>query len=183
MDKYENAVEQLKSGIKTYIDKKAIEIPCDRTFTALVTKINQNGTYEILLNGVKYNNIKTIGGTCYVNETVKVLVPQNNYNNMFILKAIEDIGNYKLFDYTNDKGIKIVSNDIPERKWYRTVRNNAEDQNKKNCWFYIDNEYYVDDNEEYLNTGNAKAKGSAFVDREIETIWGQQQYGYWTGEN
>ena len=182
MDKYENAVEQLKSGIKTYIDKKTIEIPCDRTFTALVTKINQNGTYEILLNGVKYNNIKTIGGTCYVNETVKVLVPQNNYNNMFILKAIEDVGNYKLFDYTNDKGIKIVSNDVPDRTWYRTVRNNAEDQNKKNCWFYIDNEYYVDDNEEYLNTGNTKAKGSAFVDREIETIWGQQKYGYWTGE-
>ena len=182
MDKYENAVEQLKSGIKTYIDKKTIEIPCDRTFTALVTKINQNGTYEILLNGVKYNNIKTIGGTCYVNETVKVLVPQNNYNNMFILKAIEDVGNYKLFDYTNDKGIKIVSNDVPERKWYRFVNADSTDPNNRDCWLYIDDEYYVDDTEEYLYTKDLKAKGACFCDRKVDTIWGEQQYGYYTSE-
>ena len=178
MDRYENAVDQLKTGIKTYIDKKASEIPCDRTFTALVTRVNSNGTYEILLNNVKYNNIKTIGGTCYVNETVKVLVPQNNYNNMFILKAIEDIGNYKLFDYTNDKEIKLISNDVPDRYYYRTFNLDAQDQNKIDCWFYIDNEYYVDDTEEYLHTGNIKAKGSAFVDGKINL----DKCGYFTSE-
>ena len=169
MDKYENAVEQLKSGIKTYIDKKTIEIPCDRTFTALVTKINQNGTYEILLNGVKYNNIKTIGGTCYVNETVKVLVPQNNYNNMFILKAIEDVGNYKLFDYTNDKGIVLTEGELSVCKEYNWIVNG----NK--CSFIIDNQYYVTDDELYVTNG-MDIRGSFFVEH-TDTL-----YSYYRGD-
>ena len=56
MDKYENAVDQLKDGIKTYIEKKTSEIPCDRTFTALVTGKDGNNTYTISLNSVEYHN-------------------------------------------------------------------------------------------------------------------------------
>jgi hypothetical protein len=158
MDRYENAVDQLKTGIKTYIDKKASEIPCDRTFTALVTRVNSNGTYEILLNNVKYNNIKTIGGTCYVNETVKVLVPQNNYNNMFILKAIEDVGNYKLFDYTNDKGIILTEGNLDYFKKYTWVSSTGKD-----CFFIVDNEYYVTDDELYMRNG-LDVKGNFFAE-------------------
>ena len=41
----------------------------------------------IELNGVKYNGITTIGGTCSLNEMVRVMIPQGQYNNMFILKG------------------------------------------------------------------------------------------------
>ena len=111
MDKYENAVDQLKDGIKTYIEKKTSEIPCDRTFTALVTGKDGNNTYTISLNSVEYHNIKTIGGTCYINETVRVLVPQNNYNNMFIIKAVDDTQNLKIYKYENEKSLTIKGTD------------------------------------------------------------------------
>lgn len=146
MNKYENAVDQLKEGIKTYINKKTDEIPCDRTFTALVTKVNSNGTYAVLLNGVEYNHIKTIGGTCYVNETVKVLVPQNNYNNMFILKAIEDTQGYKLYKFENPNDIIINSSGSIMKEYDISSVQPSGTQTGK---VQILDEYYVTRKEEY----------------------------------
>lgn len=164
MDKNANAVEQLKTGIKNYIDKKADEIPCDKTFTALVTKVSSNGFYSVSLNGVEYNNIRTIGGTCKVNESVKVLVPQNNYNNMFILKGIEDTGNYKLYEYQNENAIDINEGNTKDRKYYSwvcTKTNNVNVDPSNPSYFYVDNEYYVTDDEEYMN--NPICYGYAFI--------------------
>lgn len=164
MDKNANAVEQLKNGIKTYIDKKADEIPCDKTFTALVTKVSSNGFYSISLNGVEYNNIRTIGGTCKVNESVKVLVPQNNYNNMFILKGIEDVGSYKLYEYQNENAIDINEGNTKDRKYYSWVNTKSYGVTidpTNPCYFYIDNEYYVTDDEEYIT--NPICYGYSFI--------------------
>lgn len=164
MDKNANAVEQLKTGIKTYIDKKADEIPCDKTFTALVTKVSSNGFYSISLNGVEYNNIRTIGGTCKVNESVKVLVPQNNYNNMFILKGIEDVGSYKLYEYQNENAIDINEGNTKDRKYYSWVNTKGYGVTidpTNPCYFYIDNEYYVTDDEEYIT--NPICYGYSFI--------------------
>lgn len=164
MDKNANAVEQLKTGIKNYIDKKADEIPCDKTFTALVTKVSSNGFYSISLNGVEYNNIRTIGGTCKVNESVKVLVPQNNYNNMFILKGIEDVGSYKLYEYQNENAIDINEGNTKDRKYYSWVNTKGYGVTidpTNPCYFYIDNEYYVTDDEEYIT--NPICYGYSFI--------------------
>ena len=79
------AYEQLLRGIQSYVDKclaKNKEI----TTTAKVVEINED-EYTIELNGVKYNGITTIGGTCSLNEMVRVMIPQGQYNNMFILKG------------------------------------------------------------------------------------------------
>src|SRR5574344_1711313 len=86
MNKNENAVQQLIKGNKNYIDKIIKDNPRDITDTAIVTGASDDG-YTILLNNVTYNNIQTIGGTCIVNEVVRVCAPQGNYNNLFILKG------------------------------------------------------------------------------------------------
>lgn len=158
MNKYENAVEQLKNGITTYIDKKVENVPFDRTFTALITKVSSNNTYSVLLNGVEYNNIRTIGGYCYINETVKVVVPQNNYNNMYILKVFEDTNSYKLYEYTNDYSFNISGNSVL-KQWNWKSRTN------KDCYFRITDEYFVTKEELYRQdlTTNLKAKGHFII--------------------
>ena len=59
------------------------DIPRDVSDTAIVTGYSDDG-YTILLNNVTYNNIQTIGGTCILNEVVKVCAPQGNYNNLYL---------------------------------------------------------------------------------------------------
>lgn len=79
------AYNTLLQGIQNYV-KDLVNKNCDKTYTGIVTQITEDG-YTVLVNGVSYPNLDTIGGTCGINETVKVLVPQGNFNNMFILKA------------------------------------------------------------------------------------------------
>lgn len=85
MTQEENAYNQLLEGIKNYVDKCIADCGKDITFNALVIQA-QDGDYKILLNGVEYNHVKTIGGECNINDCVYVLVPQGNYSNMVILK-------------------------------------------------------------------------------------------------
>ena len=89
-DKDKIAYEQLLRGIQSYVDKCLAENK-EITTTARVVGI-ENGLYTIELNGVKYNGITTIGGTCSLNEMVRVMIPQGQYNNMFILKGGSDSG-------------------------------------------------------------------------------------------
>lgn len=86
MNKNEIAYQQLIKGIQNYIEERLNNIGYDKTYTAIVKGVGIFG-YQVLLNGQLYNNVNTIGGTCTINETVKVVVPQNNLSNMFILKG------------------------------------------------------------------------------------------------
>lgn len=86
MDKNENAYKELIKGIQDYTKECLDNGGYDRTYTALVKEIKPQG-YSVLLGGQLYENVKTIGGDCVVNETVKVVIPQNNFGNMFILKG------------------------------------------------------------------------------------------------
>ena len=96
-DKDKIAYEQLLQGIKSYVDKCLAENK-EITTTAKIVEIDED-EYTIELNGVQYSGISTIGGTCSLNEMVKVMIPQGQYNNMFILKGGE----------TNSGGGTVVS--------------------------------------------------------------------------
>ena len=91
------AYEQLLQGIKSYVDKCLAENK-EITTTAKIVEIDED-EYTIELNGVQYSGVSTIGGTCSLNEMVKVMIPQGQYNNMFILKGGE----------TNSGGGTVVS--------------------------------------------------------------------------
>ena len=84
-DKDKIAYEQLLRGIQSYVDKCLAENK-EITTTAKIVEIDED-EYTIELNGVQYSGVSTIGGTCSLNEMVKVMIPQGQYNNMFILKG------------------------------------------------------------------------------------------------
>lgn len=90
-EKDKNAYKQLLQGIQSYVNKCIEESNRDITTTARVVEI-KNELYTIEINGIQYSGIDTIGGTCTVNEMVRVMIPQGQYNNMFILKGGSDSG-------------------------------------------------------------------------------------------
>lgn len=86
-EREKNAYDQLLQGIQSFVKKCVNESNRDITTTARIVSIQSDGSYNIDLNGVEYKNIDTIGGECTLNEMVRVVIPQGQYNNMFILKG------------------------------------------------------------------------------------------------
>ena len=98
-EREKNAYDQLLQGVQSFVKKCVTESNRDITTTARIVSVQSDGSYNIDLNGVEYKNIDTIGGECALNEMVKVMIPQGQYNNMFILKGGE----------TNSGGGTVVS--------------------------------------------------------------------------
>lgn len=86
-EREKNAYDQLLQGVQSFVKKCVNESNRDITTTARITSVQSDGSYNIDLNGVEYKNIDTIGGECTLNEMVRVVIPQGQYNNMFILKG------------------------------------------------------------------------------------------------
>ena len=89
MEKDKIAYEQLLQGIQSYVNKCLEESNRDITTTGKIVEVVEDGSYTVEINGVQYSDIDTIGGKCALNEMVKVVIPQGQYNNMFILKSID----------------------------------------------------------------------------------------------
>lgn len=88
MEKDKIAYEQLIEGISSYVNKCVENSNSDKTVSGIVKKIyDDDEGYSVLINGTMYDNVPSIGGTCKVNEIVRILIPQNNYGNMCILKG------------------------------------------------------------------------------------------------
>ena len=81
MNKNEKAKIELQKGIEIAIQKAINDAPFDKIETGIIKGVTNNG-YTVLINKVLYYNIKTIGGSCIINEVVKVVTPQNQSNNM-----------------------------------------------------------------------------------------------------
>ena len=89
MEKDKIAYEQLLQGIQSYVNKCLGESNRDITTTGKIVEVVEDGGYTVEINGVQYSDIDTIGGKCALNEIVKVVIPQGQYNNMFILKGVD----------------------------------------------------------------------------------------------
>lgn len=87
MEKDKIAYEQLLQGIQSYVNKCLGESNRDITTTGKIVEVVEDGGYTVEINGVQYSDIDTIGGKCALNEIVRVVIPQGQYNNMFILKG------------------------------------------------------------------------------------------------
>lgn len=92
MEKDKIAYEQLLQGIQSYVNKCLGESNRDITTTGKIVEVVEDGGYTVEINGVQYSDIDTIGGECALNEMVRVMIPQGQYNNMFILKGGSDSG-------------------------------------------------------------------------------------------
>lgn len=87
MKDFTESLSYLMKGIQFIIDNAIKVAPYNRTLTGLILAVNTDGTYNLKLDGNTYNNIQAIktGIALNVNDTVKVEIPQNQMNNMFIL--------------------------------------------------------------------------------------------------
>lgn len=84
MDKVEQAKQSIIKGIISYVDKKINGAKFDKTMTGFIVGVNSNNTYSVNINEKLYHNVNTIGGSCKLNDTVKVKLCQSNYNNLII---------------------------------------------------------------------------------------------------
>ena len=90
MDKNQIAMEQIQKGIENAVNKAIKDAPFDKTEIGKIISINSSdGTYDVELNKITYENIDTLNNMSFnINDMVKVMIPQNNYNNMFIYGKI-----------------------------------------------------------------------------------------------
>lgn len=57
----------------------------DITKTGIITKVNENGTVTVKIDGREYTNIPNYNGTgLVVNDIVKVTYPQGQVSNMYV---------------------------------------------------------------------------------------------------
>ena len=82
-----NINDALLQTIKTLIRQEINNAPFDKTRQAIILTNNSNGTYKIRLDGYEYDNIPSYPSntTIVVGSVVKVIIPNNQYSQMFLL--------------------------------------------------------------------------------------------------
>lgn len=86
------AIEALHAGIQYLVDKSIASAPFDKIKNGKIVGVNLDGTYKVLVEGRVYNLPSLGSKSLSINEIVKVVVPQNEYSNMFILNTGADGG-------------------------------------------------------------------------------------------
>lgn len=90
MDKNQIAMQELQKGVDNAIKQAINNAPFDKTEIGKIVYVNStDGTYNVELNKITYENIDTLNKMSFIiNDMVKIMIPQNNYNNMFIYGKI-----------------------------------------------------------------------------------------------
>lgn len=86
MDVNDRAMNEIIESIDFLIEQKLANASFDKTKIARVLKVNDDNTYDLMLDGIEMSKVKSKGGVCGVNEVVDVKIPQNNYSKMYIIK-------------------------------------------------------------------------------------------------
>ena len=79
-----NIQQQLLETIDILIDKKISSLKFDKTVKGTITRVSENNYYEISISGVKYK-MKYTKEKLQEYSSVYILIPNNDYKNMFIL--------------------------------------------------------------------------------------------------
>lgn len=78
-------MNELTKGITRYDDKRRAETPCNTTLRGIIKATGVNG-YTVSIDGEEYTNIMVLNGVSLsINDTVILIVPNNQLNNIFIL--------------------------------------------------------------------------------------------------
>lgn len=84
--------KEILKAIEYVVDSKLRRASFDKTYTGVIVGVNGDGTYGVQINGVTYNKIKSVAESISINDTVRVVYPQNNPNNMYILNNNANYG-------------------------------------------------------------------------------------------
>ena len=93
MNSNESAIDAILKGVTYLIDKAIQKAPFDRIVNGVVI-FKRSNTVDIIIDGVTYTNISSFVtiDNLQINDVVKVIIPQNRLNKMFILGKIGSIG-------------------------------------------------------------------------------------------
>jgi hypothetical protein len=93
MNSNESAIDAILKGVTYLIDKAIQKAPFDRMVSGVVI-LKRINTVDIIINGVTYTNISSFVtiDNLQINDVVKVIIPQNRLNKMFVLGKIGSIG-------------------------------------------------------------------------------------------
>ena len=80
-------IDALFTGVQYLIEQNIASAPFDKVKNGKVLAINLDGTYRVSIEGKTYNIPSLVKAGISVNSIVKVLIPQNEYSNMFILNT------------------------------------------------------------------------------------------------
>lgn len=94
MDRYQTAIDELMKGIEIYIDSKIENVSYMKSEIGKVKSVVlNNGMYyhTVTIRDYDYGNIKSVGNNKFgTGSVVYLLVPNGQYNNMFILGHLDD---------------------------------------------------------------------------------------------
>ena len=80
---------ELEKGIYRYVDSAVDNASSTHIYTGLIIASTADG-YTVRVGNTEYTNVGTLSETSHVaNDTVKVCIPNNQYNNMFILGKVK----------------------------------------------------------------------------------------------
>jgi hypothetical protein len=93
MNSNESAIDAILKGVTYLIDKAIQKAPFDRMVSGVVI-LKRINTVDIIIDGVTYTNISSFVtiDNLQINDVVKVIIPQNRLNKMFVLGKIGSIG-------------------------------------------------------------------------------------------
>jgi hypothetical protein len=93
MNSNESAINAILKGVTYLIDKAIQKAPFDRMVSGVVI-LKRINTVDIIIDGVTYTNIPSFVtiDNLQINDVVKVIIPQNRLNKMFVLGKIGSIG-------------------------------------------------------------------------------------------
>lgn len=87
MAKYDYLVESIIDSIDYIVKERLKNAPFDKTRTGRITRSLGNNRYMVKIDNTEYEVTSISDETFSKNHIVKVLVPENQYNNMFILPS------------------------------------------------------------------------------------------------
>lgn len=116
MDLIKQIQDAIVTSVKTMIDRAIFSARFDHTHQARIVEKISEIEYIVEMQTIKYNIKSNNGSTYKVGETVKVCVPLNNFDEMFILPKGISAGDISIgVESVNGKTgiVTIAINDIP----------------------------------------------------------------------
>lgn len=83
-----DAIKGLLDGINYVVQQALKNASYDKTYTGVIKSINSNNTYTVIINNIDYINVRSSISNLTVGNTVKIIVPQNQMNQMFIFAKL-----------------------------------------------------------------------------------------------
>lgn len=68
-----------------FIGEQIKKSPYDKTYNGLIVSVDEHSFYSVLVGGITYQRVTAINGDYVINQSVKVIVPQGQYNLMYIV--------------------------------------------------------------------------------------------------